>query len=164
MAKNSWLSVISVVALSACVSARQDVVEPNAVTLEQAMRDVVDSLSVAKAESDAKGGPYGFYGCTVTVVFNINATGTKDNKLTLGVSGGPPASVAPVTVNLTGSSEATATGTRGNTITMVFGSEDCLPQASAAAGGASAVKGASRPSTPRKRQPSFAPEPPPAPR
>jgi len=135
---------ISAGALAAC-AAQQTVVEPNQITLSKAMIDTVDALADARAEGLTRHTNFGLYACTATAVFNISATGTADNKVALGVSGGPPAAVAPVTVNISGSSEATQTGTRGNTVTVVLATNECLPKPPSAAppaGGGKAAGGA----------------------
>lgn len=134
-------AVISIGALAGCVT-HQTVVEPNQITLSKAMVDTVDALAAARAEGLARQTNFGMYACTVMAVFNISATGTVDNKIALGVSGGPPAAVAPVTVNLSGSNEVTESGTRGNTVTLVLATPECLPQAANAAGGAPPAKNA----------------------
>ena len=136
--------IIGVGALAGC-TAQQTVVEPNQITLSKAMVDTVDALADARAEGLARHTNFGLYACTVTAVFNISATGTADNKLAVGVSGGPPAAVAPVTVNVSGSSEATQSGTRGNTVTLVLAANECLPKppsVAAPAGGGKAAGGA----------------------
>src|SRR5205085_4676999 len=61
-------------------------------------------------------------------------------KVALGVTGGPPAAIAPVTVNLSASREASETGSRGNQITVVLATDDCLPQPAKAADAAARVK------------------------
>jgi hypothetical protein len=133
--------IISVGGLAAC-AAQQTVVEPNQITLSKAMVDTVDALADARAEGLARQTKFGLYACTVTAVFNISATGTADNKLAVGLSGGPPAAVAPVTVNVSGSSETTQSGTRGNTETLVLAANECLPKPSSPAQPASGGKSA----------------------
>jgi hypothetical protein len=132
MMKLHSAGLCSIIALAGC-TATPNVVEPNQITLSQAMRDTVDALADAREEGRLRQTNLGFYPCTVTAVFNISATGTKDNKLAVGMTGGPPAAIAPVTLNVSGSSEATQTGTRGNTVTLVLATSTCMPQASGAA-------------------------------
>jgi hypothetical protein len=125
------LSAVIVLALAGCSQNRVPV-EANAITLSQAMRDTVDAIYDARAEGilkarEAGGANLGYFPCTITAVFNISATGTVSNKLALGVSGGPPAAIAPVSLNLSGSNESVQSGTRGNTVTLVFASAPCMP-------------------------------------
>jgi hypothetical protein len=138
----SVFATLSLGALAGC-TAHQTVAEPNVITLSQAMKDTVDALADARAEGQLRHTDLGFHPCTVTAVFNISATGTADNKVALGISGGPPAAIAPVTVNLSGSSESTQAGSRGNTVTLVLATPSCLPQTAAAAPAGKAKAGAS---------------------
>ena len=107
-------------------AATQTVSDPNTITLEHALVDTVDALNAAHAEALRNGRNFGFYGCSVTAVYNISATGTQDNKITV-TGSGPPAAVIPVSIGGTFSSEATASGTRGNTVTVVFNTKYCAP-------------------------------------
>lgn len=107
-------------------AATQTVSNPNTITLKNALVDTVDALNAAHAEAKKNGQYFGFYGCSVTAVYNISATATQDNKLTLSASG-PPATVVPISIGSTLSSEATASGTRGNTVTVVFNTKYCMP-------------------------------------
>jgi hypothetical protein len=117
--------------LAGC-AATQDVSDPNRITLSDAMVSTVDALSAANAESIKDKTNFGFYGCSVTAVFNVSATKTQDNKLALTASA--PVSILPVTVGATGSSEATASGTRASTVTVVLDTKYCFPNAGGGAG------------------------------
>jgi hypothetical protein len=113
--------------LAGC-AATQTVSDPNTITLEHALVDTVDALNAAHAEALRNGRTFGFYGCSVTAVYNISATGTQDNKITL-TGSGPPATVVPIAVGGTFSSESTASGTRGNTVIVVFDTKYCASKA-----------------------------------
>jgi hypothetical protein len=133
-------------------TAHQRVSEPSGITLSKAMRDTVDALAAAR-EQGAKYDPkFGFYPCTVTAVFNVSATGTADNKTNIGVSGGPPPEIAPVSANLSVSNEETESGTRGNTVTLVFATKECLPQAADGADRSKTPEKAKNPQPPRNSQ------------
>lgn len=127
-AKN-LVATIALIGLTGC-AATQNVSDPHAITLKDALVDTVDALKAAHDRSVKDHTHFGFYGCSVTAVFNVSATGTQDNKLSLTASG-PPATILPVTFVGAASSEATASGTRGNTVTVVLGTKYCLPNASA---------------------------------
>lgn len=116
--------------LSGC-AATQSVTDPNTITLEHALVDTVDALNAANAEARRNGRFFGYYGCSVTAVYNVSATGTQDNKVT--ITGSAPATqVIPVSIGGTFSSEATASGTRGNTVTVVFDTKYCFPNGAGA--------------------------------
>ena len=134
MSLSRFLGIIAsplICCLAGCAS--QDVADPNAITLKQALVDTVDALDAAHQESLLHRTNFGFYGCTVTAVFNISATAGQDNKLALTASG-PPAKILPVTLGASGSFESTASGTRGNTVTVVLATKPCLAKAAASAG------------------------------
>ena len=137
--------VLSLMMLSGCIGNQPDV-QPT-ISLEQALIDTVDALAAAKAEGQLKKTNFGVYPCTVTAVYNISATRTVDNKVGIGLSGGPPAAIAPISLNLSGSNETTQASTRGNTVTLVLGTAYCLPQAAGAsgAGGAAPAGGGKAP-------------------
>ena len=115
--------------LAGC-AATQNVSNPSNITLEHALVDTVDALNAARAESIKKDTHFGFYGCSVTAVFNVSATAGQDNKLSLSASG-PPVSILPVTIGGAASTESTASGTRANTVTVVLGTKYCLPNVKA---------------------------------
>ena len=135
MTKTSSATLLALL-LAGCNN--QPDVQPT-ISLSQAMIETVDALAAARAEGQAKQTSLGYYPCSVQAVYNISATLTKDNKVGLGVSGGPPAAIAPVSVNLSGSNETTTSAVRGNTITLVFDTGYCLPQGGGAAAGAAAA-------------------------
>ena len=111
-------------------AATQSVSDPNAITLEHALVDTVDALKAANYEAKRNGEFYGYYGCSVTAVYNISASGTQDNKITL-TGSAPATQVVPIALGGTFSSEATASGTRGNTVTVVFDTKYCFPNGTA---------------------------------
>jgi hypothetical protein len=116
--------------LFGCVAgcATQPVADPNAINLKQALVDTVDALAAAHEESIINHENFGFYGCTVTAAFNISATAGQENKLAL--SAAPPAAaVLPVSLGGSASFDSTASGTRGNTVTVVFATKPCLAKA-----------------------------------
>jgi hypothetical protein len=118
-------TLIAGTCLSGC-AATQSVTDPNTITLEHALVDTVDALNAANAEARRNGRFFGYYGCSVTAVYNVSATGTQDNKVT--ITGSAPATqVIPVSIGGTFSSEANASGTRGNTVTVVFDTKYCFP-------------------------------------
>jgi hypothetical protein len=125
--------VILTVPLLAGCAATQSVSDPNTITLEHALVDTVDALNAAHAEALRNGRNFGFYGCSVTAVYNISATGTQDNKITV-TGSGPPAAVVPIAIGGTFSSESTASGTRGNTVTVVFDTKYCVPSKTSGTG------------------------------
>ncbi|WP_294534364.1 hypothetical protein [uncultured Rhodoblastus sp.] len=120
--------------------ASQNVADPNAITLKQALVDTVDALDAAHQESLLHRTNFGFYGCTVTAVFNISATAGQDNKLALTASG-PPATILPVSLGASGSVESTASGTRGNTVTILLATKPCLASAGGGSGASGGTKG-----------------------
>ena len=106
--------------------APSEIAPANAITLQKAMEDTMDALYGARARAISYGGPlFGLYACTVTAVFNISASATAENKLSLGVSGGPPPAVAPVSINLQGGTTATTNGSRGNQVTLTLATPEC---------------------------------------
>lgn len=125
--------ILVVGAMLACAgcAAPNPVPEPNAITLTDALVSTVDALNAAYRESHKKGNVvFGYYPCTVVATYNISATGLTDNKLALGASGGIAQGVS-LSANV--SAEKSYTGTRGNQVTLVFASRDCLPDAKAQA-------------------------------
>jgi hypothetical protein len=113
--------------LAGCATATQTVTDPNTITLKQALVDTVDALAAAHTESKNKFTNFGFYGCSLTAVYNISASGTQDNKITITASS-PAATLAnPLSLGGTASSEATAQGSRGNTVTLVLDTPYCFP-------------------------------------
>jgi hypothetical protein len=106
----------------------QNVVDPGTVTLERALVDTVDALAAAHAESVKRGTNFGFYGCSVTAVYNISASATQNNKITLGAAG-PPVPIVPISYTGQVSSEAQAQGNRGNQVTVVLNTPYCMPNA-----------------------------------
>jgi len=126
------VAVVVTMSLAGC-TAVQNVADPGSITLEKALVDTVDALSAARARSIRNKTDFGFYGCTVTAVFNISATATQDNKVTL-TAAGPPANIFPIALNGMASSEGTASGMRGNTVTVVLGTKYCLTNEKAASG------------------------------
>jgi hypothetical protein len=125
------LTPFAIATLTGC-AATQQVAEPSTITLEHALVDTVDALNAANAEARSNGKFFGFYGCSVTAVYNISATGTQDNKVTLTGSTAPASAVVPISIGGTFSSDATASGTRGNTVTVVFDTKYCFPNSAAA--------------------------------
>lgn len=115
--------------LAGCM-ATQDVARPSDITLENALVDTVDALAAAKARGRQKNTHMGFYGCSVTAVFNVTASATDSRKLALTASG-PPVAIFPVTLGGSASTEATASGSRANTVTVVLGTKYCLLNAKA---------------------------------
>jgi hypothetical protein len=111
-------------------AATQSVSDPNAITLEHALVDTVDALKAANYEARRNGELFGYYGCSVTAVYNISASGSQDNKITL-TGSAPATQVVPIALGGTFSSEATASGTRGNTVTVVFDTKYCFPNGTA---------------------------------
>lgn len=108
-------------------AANQEIVDPSKVTLEQALVDTVDALAEARQRSMERNTNFAFYGCTVTASFNVSATQTVGTKLALSATGGPPAAIAPISINLSGSRETSDSGTRGNVVTVVLATPGCLP-------------------------------------
>jgi hypothetical protein len=127
-------------ACAACTSAPDRVVaEPNKISLQSALVDTVDALNAAYDRARSDGGrPIGFYPCTLSATFNISATGTADNKLAVGVSGG----ISGATINASASNENTLTAARGNVVVATFASSLCLPAEDGNSG--KTAKGASR--------------------
>ncbi len=122
-------------ALAACsVRPTTEVPRPSEISLHDAVLDVVDSLQAGHARSLA-GYQLGLNVCTVTIVLDVVASGKNDGKL--GLSVGTP-TVAPVSASATGSYESTQEGYRGNTITMVLASPDCIKAGVVGGGKASA--------------------------
>ncbi len=81
----------------------------------------------------------GANGGLATTVFNVSATGTQDYKLAL--TAASPPNVIPICIGGSASTEATASGTRGNTVTLVLATPYCLPDSKvAASAGAGKVK------------------------
>lgn len=119
----SLLGVAPAVVLCAGCVATQHVADPAAISLQHALVDTVDALSAANSTARSRGTNFGFYGCSVTAVFNVSATANQDNKLALSAV----ADVVPVTLTGTASSEAVATGTRANTVTVVLNTPYCMP-------------------------------------
>src|SRR5262245_39359835 len=97
----------------------QNVADPAGISLEQAMVETVRALDSAHAESKRRGTHYGFYGCSVTAVYNISASATVDNKVGLSATG-PTPPVVPIAYGGTISSDVNTSGTRGNTVTVVL--------------------------------------------
>jgi hypothetical protein len=133
-------AITSILACAACTWAPDRVVqEPNKISLQSALVDTVDALNAAYDRSHSGGRrPVGFYPCTLSATFNISATGTADNKLAVGVSGG----MSGATINASASNENTLTAARGNVVVATFASSLCLPADDAKA--TKAAKRASR--------------------
>jgi hypothetical protein len=131
------ISVTSMISIIGCLSgcATQTVSNPSDITLEHALVDTVDALAAAHKEGQTIHSNFGYYGCTITAVFNVSATAGQDNKLSLTASG-PPVSVFPVNIGATGSEESTASGTRVNTVTVVLATKPCISKASGGGGAA----------------------------
>jgi hypothetical protein len=107
------------------------------------MMDTVDALAAARAESLEKKTNFGLYACTVTAIFNISSIATTDRKIGIGLTGGLPATIAPISIDFSGSKEATTNTTTGNTVTLVLATPECMPSAKpAVAAAAGAGKGA----------------------
>jgi len=109
--------------------ATQNVSNPGDITLEHALVDTVKALAAAQREGKAIHSNFGFYGCTVTAVFNVAATAGQENKLSL-TAAGPPVAILPVTLGGSGSFDSTASGTRSNTVTVVLATKPCMAKAS----------------------------------
>jgi hypothetical protein len=103
----------------------QNVADPARISLEQAMVDTVDALNAANRRSKHLHTDYKFYRCSVTAVYNISATATVDNKVGLTATG-PTPPVVPIAYAGSISSEAQASGTRGNTVTVVLETPYCM--------------------------------------
>ena len=127
-----------VIIFSACTAgcAVQNVADPANISLEKALVDTVDALAAANARGKQRHTRFGFYGCSVTAVYNISATATQDNKLGL-TAAGPAVPIVPIAYTGSLTSQATATGTRGNTVTVVLNTPYCMPNARAAPSGKS---------------------------
>jgi hypothetical protein len=123
--------------LTACLgSANRVVPEPGEITLQDALVSTVQALNAAYQEARKPGVvQMGYYPCTLTANYNISATGVTGNKIGGTIGGG----IQGVTLSANASREDTLTGTRGNTVQVVFASSLCLPSQAApanAAGGA----------------------------
>jgi len=103
----------------------QNVADPTRITLEQAMVDTVHALNSANVESKRLGTHFGFYGCSVTAVYNISATATADNKVALSATG-PTPPLVPIGFGGSISSDVSTSGTRGNTVTVVLETPYCM--------------------------------------
>jgi|CXWL01.1.fsa_nt_gi hypothetical protein len=102
------------VLMSSC-STTQVITNPKEITLQDAMKSIGEGF-VALADSE---GPIktGLIASEVTVIFNISATATNSSKLNLEI-GSPQNS--PVTAKASDEMSSTATGSRGNQITIKF--------------------------------------------
>ena len=89
------------------------------------MVDTVDALNAANRRSRQLHTDYKFYGCSVTAVYNISATANMDNKVALTATG-PTPPVVPIGFGGSVSSEAQASGTRGNQVTVVLETPYCM--------------------------------------
>ena len=120
----------SMITISALISgcATQSVSDPRNISLRQAMVETVDALSAANKRGKELGTGFAFYGCSITAVYNISATANQDNKLSL--AAGLP-STAPVSLSGNVSAEATAAGSKGNTVTLILDTPYCLPNSKA---------------------------------
>lgn len=96
----------------------QNVSQPGNITLEHALVDTADALAAAHNEAKKNGTFFGLYACSVTAVFNVSATAGDENKVSLTSS--PPFAVFPI--GGSASFDSTASGTRGNTVTVVLAS------------------------------------------
>ena len=108
--------------------ATQSVSDPRNISLKQAMVETVDALSAANARGKELGTGFAFYGCSITAVYNISATANQDNKLSLAAA---LPSTAPVSLSGNVSAEASAAGSKGNTVTLVLDTPYCLPNSKA---------------------------------
>jgi hypothetical protein len=128
------VTLACLLALSACqVGPPKLGCDENNITLKQAMVGVVDSLAAAQLEGRAKNVVLGLNPCTVTVVFNIAATGVNHGEV--GLSAGTP-TTAPVSVSAQGAAESSVTRYLGNTVTLVLASPECVKAGAAGGGGA----------------------------
>lgn len=142
--------------LSGC--ATQDVADPNKISLEHALYDTEVALIGAHEEAKKYGTYFGLYACSVTAVFNISATAGEDNKLALSVA--PPVKILPIDATGSASFKSTASGTRGNTVTVNLANPAC--SSSKATGGTPSVA-VMAPAPKPGQKPPPAPQPVPAP-
>jgi len=109
--------------------ATQDIADPQRITLQEALVDTANALNAAYEAGEKNGRKFGFYGCTVTAVFNVSATAAQHNQLALSASS-PSTPALPVSLGSSASFDSTATGARGNTVTVVLATKPCLEAAS----------------------------------
>lgn len=148
--KTAGALVASAGLLTACNGGSQSVVaQPSNITLAQALVDTVDAMAAARAEdqgilkngfptvvpSKEKGGKpetqyvrvpaIGVNPCTITVQFNIAASGTSavGQQVTLAAAG----KVVPVSGGVTLSNTNSTSANRGNQVTVAFVSPACNP-------------------------------------
>lgn len=135
-AKVRVFCLIGTCLLAGC--ATQNVSNPSNITLAHALVDTADALNAAYLESKRNGRTFGFEGCTITAVFNVSATAGEDNKLSLAAA--PPAAIFPVGASAGATFESTASGSRGNTVTVLLATPQCMEKASNSNGGNQAAK------------------------
>jgi hypothetical protein len=138
----AWPLVVSV---GLCGCANQYVADANNITLQDALTDTVDALYAAHKENALihqrdKKLTHGIdlFVCNVTAKFNVDAKAAYDQKLSL-TAGGPPITIIPVSLGGTVSNEATGSGERTNTVTVLLatkynGTTLCSSKGSAGAG------------------------------
>jgi hypothetical protein len=133
--------------------ANQNISDPKTIGLDQALVETVKALKAAQDEAAKDRTNFGFYGCSVTAIFNVSATGGQDNKLVVNASSPPATTIVPINLGVTGTAESTASGTRSNTVTVVLDTKLCASNTKAAASlaGPSRVLDAFTPGLPRTR-------------
>ena len=117
--------------LAGCGNAAREVVpDPSAITVEAALTSVMRGLRLAEIEarSSPSDQALGLNPCTVNVVFNITAGGTRKNELVLdaNIKGGNAIVSGTGEVKDTLTNESTAS--RGNQITVLLTSPACNPK------------------------------------
>lgn len=102
---------------SGCSYRPSEIVNPDSISLQQAVLDVAKSLhAVRDAYSNKE--KEGLYTSEATVTFNISSQST--NTTGLQVAANAPAIISPIPVNLNATDQVVAMAQRGNQVTIKF--------------------------------------------
>lgn len=110
-------SILAPIVLSGCGTfTPKEVADPRAITLNDAMIDVADSLNDMRAKAERRGN-FGLIVDEVIVTFNVSSQATNTGKLSVTASNVP---VAGGVLGASAENTLVATGIRGNQITITL--------------------------------------------
>lgn len=128
--------------LMGCASYTPDqVARPTDITIDKALTQTVTAFADAQAVAKARHVNMGVALCSMTINFNVTAAANKSGNLVLDAT---IKTLAPVNAGVGGTAEQDvgSSASRGNTVSLVFTSELCLPPNTSGAAIAAGIAGA----------------------